>query len=473
MLLSVTMRQNFRQLKNRHCFGFIEGAVSFLLFVAAANASGSQTPPSTANPEPSTSGQPITITLEEAIRRAESNEPAYAAVSAESNAAALDRSIARAGLLPGVGYHNQAIYTQPNGELNQAGQGVGSPASQKFIANNAVREYASQAVVNETLGLGGLAGIRRADAASARAAAELEIARRGLVAAVTGMYYGSIAADNKLAVAQRAHVEVVEFLDLTNKRENGRESAHADVVKAQLVEQQRTRDLADAKVAAERARLELAVLLFPDPRTPYVLTVATGAAELPSRAEVEQAAARNNPELKSALAAMGVSNADVLAARAAYLPDLGLNFTYGIDAPQFAVNGPDGVHNLGYSASITLDIPVWDWFSTQHRVRQSEIRRDAVRVALTATQRRLIAQLNEVYSEAATAREQLASLDASVETARQSLRLTKLRYTGGEATVLEVVDAQNAFVGAENAREDGSVRYQTARAELETLTGTK
>jgi outer membrane protein TolC len=149
-----------------------------------------------------------------------------------------------------------------------------------------------------------------------------------------------------------------------------------------------------------------------------------------------------------------------------------LNVTYGIDAPQFAVNGPDKVHNLGYSASVTLDIPVWDWLATEHKVKQSEIRRDAARVALTATQKRLIARLDEAYSEAATARDQLASLDASVATAAESLRLTKLRYTGGEATVLEVVDAQSAFVSAENAREDGRVRYQAARADLQALTGT-
>ena len=47
-----------------------------------------------------------------------------------------------------------------------------------------------------------------------------------------------------------------------------------------------------------------------------------------------------------------------------------------------------------------------------------------------------------------------------------------MRYTGGEATVLEVVDAQTAFVTAENAREDGRVRYQAALADLQTLTGT-
>jgi len=50
--------------------------------------------------------------------------------------------------------------------------------------------------------------------------------------------------------------------------------------------------------------------------------------------------------------------------------------------------------------------------------------------------------------------------------------LTKLRYQGGEATVLEVVDAQTTYVSAENAREDGRVRHETARAELATITGT-
>jgi outer membrane protein TolC len=428
-----------------------------------------QTPDTAADADPSGAAKPVVITLEEAIRRAQANEPAYAASSAESRAAALDRLNARAGLLPGVAYHNQALYTQANG---QTGTGTSTQPVQKFIANNAVREYTSQATINETLGLGQWAGVRRADAAAALAAAELEVSRRGLVAAVTGLFYGSLAADHKLAVAERASKEASDFTSLTVKREQAREAAHADEVKAQLAEQQRERDLADAKLAAEKARLELGVLLFPDPRTRYALQAAEGTEELSTRVEVEQAAAKNNPELKSALATLGVSNADVQAARAAYLPDLGLNFTYGIDAPQFAVNGPDHVRNLGYSASVTLDIPVWDWLSTERKVKQSEIRRDAAKVALTATQRRLIARLDEAYSEAAAAREQLASLDASVATAAESLRLTKLRYAEGEATVLEVVDAQSAFVSAENAREDGRVRFEAARADLETLTGT-
>jgi outer membrane protein TolC len=409
------------------------------------------------------------ITLEQAIALARANEPSFAAALANQRVAAIDHSIAQAALLPNVVYHNQGLYTQANGSHNGSGP-VGSQDAPKFIANNAVREYASQAVVSETLGWKQVNAVSRAAAAQAVATAELEIARRGLVNTVTSLFYQALAADHKAGVAHRAADEAASFTNLTQQREGAREAAHADVVKAQLQQQQRDRDLADALLAQQKSHLDLGVLLFPDPRVDY--TLAPGAVvPLPSRADVDASAMKQNPELRSALASLQVSNLDVSAARAAYVPDLALNFTYGIDAVQFAVNGRDGVRNLGYSVGATLDIPVWDWLSTQHRVRQSEILRDSARTALSATQRRLIAQLDESYAEAGASRDQLQSLDQSVQTASESLRLTRLRYTAGEATVLEVVDAQNSLTTAEIAKEDGTVRYQLALTNLQLLTG--
>jgi outer membrane protein TolC len=417
------------------------------------------------------SDAPMVITLSQAIDRARGNDPNVAAAGADAKVAALDRSIARAALLPNAVYHNQYLYTQGTGGNGTLLAGSTQTPAPIFIANNAVHEYTSQAAVTETVGLKSVADVRLADATAVRAAAEYEIARRGLVATVVFLYYGLISSEHKVAVAQRASNEAAGFTGLTSKREAAREVAHADVVRAQLQQQQRERDLADAKLAADKARLELGVLLFPDPRTSYA-TQATPLHAMPSRADVEAQAAARNPELRSALAAVHMNDAEVLGARAAYLPDLALNFNYGIDAAQFATNGPNGMRNLGYSASATVDIPVWDWLATQHRVKQTEIRRDAARVALTATQRHLIAALDEAYAEAAEAQRQAASLELSAQTAAESLRLTKLRYTAGEATALEVVDAQTSLTAAENAREDGVVRYETGLANLQVLTGT-
>jgi len=438
-----------------------------LLFSAAAVYAQSSAPAVATDPQAAST---VSIDLAEALQRAQTNEPAFAAALAESKATALDRSIARAALLPNAVYHNQYLFTEANGSKNAGGQTGFQPAP-IFVANNTIHEYFSQGSVTETLGFKQLADLQLASAGAARAAAELEIARRGLVSTVVSLFYSTSAGSRKLQIAQRAATEAANFTDLTRKREQARESAHADVVKAQLQEQGRNRDLADAKLASNRARLELAVLLFPDPRTPFQLQERTVPA-LPTREEINTRASANNAKLKSALAALRVSDAGVLSARAAYLPDLAFNYTYGIDAPQFASSGPGGVRNLGYSASATLDIPIWDWLASEHRVKQSQIRREAVRVALSATQRRLVVALDEGYDEAVVARDQAASLESSVSTATESLRLTRLRYANGEATVLEVVDAQNALTTAENAREDGSIRFQAALANLQSLTGT-
>ena len=274
----------------------------------------------------------------------------------------------------------------------------------RFIANNAVHEYTSQASINETVGLKQFADAQVASANAARASAELEVARRGLISSVVSLYYSVAASQTKQRVLEEALQEAQSFTDLTQKREAAREVAHADVVKAQLQQQQRQRDLSDGILAADKARLELAVLLFPDPRTRYTTEMAGSPAPLPSRKEVDRLASTNNPEIRSALAGVRAGGAEVTAARAAYLPDLGLNFSYGIDAAQFAKRGPDDVRNLGYSISATLDIPVWDWFSTQKRIKQSEYKRDAAKVSLTVAQRRLIATLEEAYAEAAAAR---------------------------------------------------------------------
>ena len=440
---------------------FILGTVALPVLVIAQN-------PRTVLPA-AQPGQQV-ISLSEAIRRAEINEPGFRTTEAESRALALERTNARAALLPTAAYHNQVIYTQPNGENNRNGQTAGSPTP-IFIANNAIREYASQGVFNETIGFQQFGAIRQADAAAARSAAEAEVARRGLVATVVNLYYtvGSQQARNQ--TAQRALDEADAFLRTTQHRENAREAAHADVIKAQLQRQQRERERADASLALDHARLELGVLLFPDPATPFGTEPVTTPAPLPERAAVEAAARENNPDLRSAFASLKASEADTYAARAAFLPELGLNVTYGIDAPQVATNGPDSVRNLGYSGAVTLDIPVWDWLTTERKLKASHIRHEAAKVVLSAAQRRLLAELSEFYAEAAVAQKQLASLDASVGDARESLRLTNLRYVSGESTVLEVVDAQNTLTSAEASQADGMVRYQIALAQLQTLTG--
>jgi outer membrane protein len=92
-------------------------------------------------------------------------------------------------------------------------------------------------------------------------------------------------------------------------------------------------------------------------------------------------------------------------------------------------------------------------------------------VELSATQRQLLANIQSFYNEAQTARAERDLLRQNFDLASESLRLTTLKYQGGEATVLEVVDAQNTLTEARDAFDEGEARYKIALANLQTVTG--
>ncbi len=405
-------------------------------------------------------GQRPTISLQDALARAKVNSPQFRAAVMQSGLAREDRVQARAALLPSVDYVTGAIYTEPNRE-----------SSPRFIAANGVREYISQGAVHQSIGFSSFADYRRAHAAEALANAQAEIATRGLVVVVVQSYYGAIVGQRKTANAQQAADEAQRFLDLSERLEKGGEVAHADVIKAQLQANDRIRALQESQLAAEKARLGLAVLLFPAFTQDFNLVDDLRfTTPLPQVAEVQTLAARNNPELKAALAAAQVASNEVQSAIGGHLPTLSLDYFYGIDAPQYATY-TNGNRNLGYEVSASLRLPIFNWGATQSRVRQAELRRTQAQVELSATQRQALADLQAFYSEASVAKNQIEILKRSADLAQESLRLTTLRYQAGEATALEVVDAQNALVLARNNYDDGEVRYRLAVANLQTLTG--
>jgi outer membrane protein TolC len=414
-----------------------------------------------AEPPSMAPGAPLRLTLADALDRARQNSVVYQAALTDARMAHEDKKQSVAALLPSVNYNNSAIYTQGTGTNDQV----------KFIANNAVHEYISQGNVHEALDLAGIAEARRTAALSAVAKARAEIASRGLVVTVVQSYFGVAAAEKKLIVAQKADDEGDRFLKLTNDLEKGGEVAHADVIKAELQMNDRRRQLQEAKLTLLNARLDLAVLIFPNFNDSYELAdnlhapVTLGSAE-----EIEARAARDNPDIRAALETVNATSHGVSAARAGYLPGLDFDYFYGIDATHFATR-TNGISNLGSSAVATVNIPVWNWGTTQSKIKQAEFQRDQAKRELSLAQRKLLAELKSLYAEAQTAADELSNLQRSAELGTESLRLTTLRYKNGESTVLEVVDAQTTATLADAAYEDGAVRYRVALANLQTLTG--
>jgi len=410
---------------------------------------------------PGAATEPLRIDLKGALERARAWSLTWQAAAADAALAREDRVQAKASLLPALSYFNQYIYTQGNGTPS----GI-------FVANDGVHVYNSWGNVHEDLSPGKRADYKRALAAEAAARAKQDVAARGLIGTVVQNYYGLITATRRLASAKQSLAEAEQFVDITQKQEKGGEAAHADVIKAELQAEQRRRDVQDATVNLEKARLALGVMLFPDIDEKFdVVDDLDATATLMTADELRAAAFAHSPDVRAAEAAVAQEKWGVASARSAYLPSLSMDYWYGIDANEFATKDLEGRNRLGSSAQGSLNIPVWNWGATRSRVRQAELKQQQAEVQLAVARRQLAADVGTTWLEADAARSQAESLRRSVELSRESLKLTLERYEAGEATALEVVDAQSTLAQARNAFDDGLVRYRVAVAEVQTMAG--
>src|SRR5512140_140921 len=354
---------------------------------------------------------PLTIDLKDALQRARANSPQLQSASVGVELAREDRRLARAGFYPSATYLNQYIYTQGNGTES----GV-------FVANDGVHVYNSQAVVHQELySPGKLAEYRRTAAAEALAAAKRDVALRGLVSSVIQNYYAVITSQRRLATARQSVDEARRFADITARLEAGGEVAHSDVIKAQLTLQQRERELLDTQLTIEKAQLGLAVLMFPDFRTDFTLVDDLDSVPaIPPFEQVQSAARETSPDLRAAQAALRQEQFGVSIARSGFLPSFTFDYFYGIDNHEFATGDRDGRNRLGSSAQATLNIPVFNWWTTRSKVRQAELRQEQARLDLTLTQRELASGMRSFYLEAESARAQLDLLKRTVDFAAES-----------------------------------------------------
>jgi len=425
----------------------------------------------TGTPQSNLGPVPAVLTFRDALARAQSYEPQFLAAVNAASVAHEDTAQARDALYPLFGVRSEYLNTQGNGKV----------PSGRFVTNDGIHVYREWATVHQDLSPGTLSGVavQRAAAQEAIARARVEIARRGLAVTVTKAYYGLVNAQHKYATAQLGRDQAQHSLSISQDLERGGEVAHSDVVKAQLQLNAQEQALQEARLGMDTARLDLAVLLSSDLNQNFQVVddLQTTSALLPFP-DIRTLAQRQNPDVRVAMEDLRSARTDVTLARQAYLPTVTVDLVWGIEANQIGWNtvvaaapqlGP--LPSAGYFLTGALSLPVWDWGARRSKLRQAELKRDLATVEVTNAQRQLLRNLAADYAEAQAARSELDLLRQSTDLATENLRLNGLRYQAGEATILELVDAENTLNQARNAYDDGLVRYRMALATLQTLTG--
>jgi len=461
--------------------GWIVGGVA--AFACAAAAQPQQATPTAAAPQPSVQLEspagpaqpPATVTLADAVARAQKINAQYLSVVTDARNAHENTSQARDAMLPSASATSQFLGTEGYGP------GPGKPTIGRFVTNDGVHVYEDVGVFKQDLSPGTYlgTGYNSAKAAEALANAQAEIARRGLAVTVTSAYYGFAAAQRNYGASQQALSEAQHFLNITQDLEQKGLVAHADVLKAQIQSEQQQQAFDQANLAMEDARLNLSVLLFPTLNENFTVVDDLDAAPaLPAFSEMQDMAGKNNPDLRVAMEALREANVAVTVAKGAFLPSFSVEADYGIQANSFALRSvnvefpEDGpLPNLGYFLTATATIPVWDWGALRSKLHQSENNQEQARIELSQTQRQEVANLYAEYNDATVSRNAMNTSRQAASDAAESLRLTELRYQAGESSAVDVVDAQNTLTQARTAYDDAQVHYRVALATLQTLTG--
>jgi outer membrane protein TolC len=402
------------------------------------------------------------LTLDDCIRLATASASALNAARHQSEIASLGVSQARSALLPQARANAAFAYNSPTA--------VGGDAP-SFVALNGAREWSALFTVVQELDTSGRLRASQARARADRdaAAASLGLTERDLRRQVTGAYYRVILARRLAQAARDALAESRAFEARTRLRFDKGEAARADVVKAAaetaLVEQ----STSAADLEAELASHELASFWTTDVAAPLALVdvLDDPLPDPPAPALVLAAGERiaRRPELSLLDAQRRGFLAEATRERAERRPQASVTLQYGLDSLHLRWG------DRGYAAFFGLDIPVFDWFKGRGAARQFELQAGQVEVSRKIAERAFSREYQDALSRARMIHGQITATRAQVQLSEENLRLSRLRYDGGEGSALDVVAAQNQLAQARTNHYTALVRYLASWADLKVASG--
>lgn len=307
-------------------------------------------------------------------------------------------------------------------------------------------------------------GVQARGALVGAAEEDLRNVEVSLAAELARVYFELRGAQEQLAVAQRNGENQRRSLELTRERlEGGRGTAFdTERAQAQLNITLASIPAFEARVAAAQYRLGVLVGRSPaavagelDPIAPLPPLPATVAVSAPDPL------IRRRPDVAAAERRVAAEHAFVGAATADYLPRLNLGGTAGFTSDEVEDLGGDGTFRYAVGPFIT-----WPFLNLGRVKARADQARSLEAEARAQYDQTVLQALEEVESSLVTYRTSLGRVDRIREAAEASARaadLARLRFTGGVADFLQVLDAERTQLETEiqlaQARTEASTAY--------------
>ncbi len=412
-------------------------------------------------------GQPATLSFDEAVKLAIDNNLATLRAHERRNEARGEKQQSLAPLLPnlsGVAY--QASLTENLVALGfQPGTIPGFTSTflgpfknfdarllmtQKVFDLSAIRNYQA-----------GRAGVRVAELQEALA--------REQVASGAGLIYLEALRADRAVVAAQANVDLAQALfKLAQDQRNAGVATGVDVTRAQtrLAEQQV--GLAQAQTASEQARLNLQRVVGLPLGSALTLTDQLRFVEepLPSVETAVAQAAHDRREIQVAEEENKVSQLELKSARAEHLPSLEVLGDYGSSGIT-----PDRFDLPTRRVAVQLNVPIFNGGLTQGRVTAAASREKQTELELANVRGQVEEDVRLALTTLRTAAVQVRAADESVTLAQRELEMARDRFRAGVGDNLEVITAQTSLANARIAQVTALAQHNAARLNLAAALG--
>lgn len=274
--------------------------------------------------------------------------------------------------------------------------------------------------------------------------------RLSLIADVAGAYLALQEFDERLQLARATLENRKDFLFLAQKRRDVGLAGDLDVRVAEGAYETVRAQVADLERARAQAENALALLVGSTPdNLPAGRRLGEQAVALDLKVEVPSDVLLNRPDVRAAEERLIAANANIGAARAAFLPRISLSLSFGT-----ASSGLSGLFGAGsgvWSFVPSLVQPLFDAGRTQANVDLASARK----VIAVADYEKALQQAFREVADLLSARDRLAEQQRAQTAAEKAqndrLALVEARYKAGASNYLEVLDAQRDAFAASQA----------------------
>ncbi len=173
---------------------------------------------------------------------------------------------------------------------------------------------------------------------------------------------------------------------------------------------------------------------------------------------------RRRPDVAAAERQVAVERALVGAAKADYLPRLSLGGSAGYASSQFDALGDQGTFR--YAVGPIISWPALNLGRVKARVDQSRARESEAQAQYDATVLRALQDVETSLVRYRTARSRLDRLRDAADASARAAELARLRFTGGVADFLQVLDAERTQLEAQDQLAQSRTDAATAYAAL-------